>query len=101
MALEVEGRKNRDTHRLFSTLESTLGDAVKGMEARSVSPRYLKLFKLILKFDPARDKKLHNCKRNSHKIILWEFLLQLCDNYCHLARIFSLNCVWLAGWLTD
>lgn len=35
MALEVEGRKNRDTHRLFSTLESTLGDAVKGMEARS------------------------------------------------------------------
>lgn len=42
MALEVEGRKNRDTHRLFSTLESTLGDAVKGMEARSVSSRYLK-----------------------------------------------------------
>ena len=53
MALEVEGRKNRDTHRLFSTLESTLGDAVKGMEARSVSLRYLKLSKLILKFDPA------------------------------------------------
>ena len=53
MALEVEGRKNRDTHRLFSTLESTLGDAVKGMEARSVSLRYLKLSKLILKFAPA------------------------------------------------
>ena len=56
MALEVEGRKNRDTHRLFSTLESTLGDAVKGMEARSVSSRYLKLFKLSLKFDPANTK---------------------------------------------
>ncbi|KAJ7350150.1 spindle assembly [Desmophyllum pertusum] len=40
MTLEVEGRKNRDTHRLFSTLESTLGDAVKGMEARSVSSKY-------------------------------------------------------------
>ena len=53
MALEVEGRKNRDTHRLFSTLESTLGDAVKGMEARSVSSRCLKLSKLILKFDTA------------------------------------------------
>ena len=37
MALEVEGRKNRDTHRLFSTLENTLGDSVKGMEARTVS----------------------------------------------------------------
>jgi len=36
MALEVEGRKNRDTHRLFSTLENTLGDSVKGMEARAV-----------------------------------------------------------------
>ncbi|XP_022799763.1 HAUS augmin-like complex subunit 3 [Stylophora pistillata] len=34
MALEVEGRKNRDVHRLFSTLESTLGDAVKGIDAR-------------------------------------------------------------------
>lgn len=40
MALEVEGRKNRDTHRLFSTLESTLGDAVSGVEARSVSSIY-------------------------------------------------------------
>ena len=37
MALEVEGRKNRDTHRLFSTLESTLGDSLKGTEERSVS----------------------------------------------------------------
>ena len=56
MALEVEGRKNRDTHRLFSTLESTLGDAVKGIEARSVSSKYLKLLKMILKFDPAKHK---------------------------------------------
>ena len=56
MALEVEGRKNRDTHRLFSTLESTLGDEVKGMEARSVSSRYLRL-------SSGEDKKLHNCKK--------------------------------------
>lgn len=34
MALEVEGRKNRGTHRLFSTLESTLGDSANGLEAR-------------------------------------------------------------------
>ncbi|XP_073259041.1 HAUS augmin-like complex subunit 3 [Porites lutea] len=34
MALEVEGRKNRNTHRLFSTLESTLEDSVKGLESR-------------------------------------------------------------------
>ena len=38
MAHEVESRKNRDTHRLFSALASTLGDTVlKGTEARSVS----------------------------------------------------------------
>ncbi|XP_068726090.1 HAUS augmin-like complex subunit 3 isoform X1 [Montipora capricornis] len=35
MALEVEGRKNRDIHRLFSGLESTLSDSVMGLEARS------------------------------------------------------------------
>ena len=40
MALEVEGRKNRDIHRLFSTLESTLGDAVNGIDARFVSCTY-------------------------------------------------------------
>ena len=70
MALEVEGRKNRDNHRLFSTLESTLGDAVKGMEARSVSSRYLRLSKLILKLDPW-TKSSHNCKRNSHKSFIF------------------------------
>ena len=64
MALEVEGRKNRDTHRLFSTLESTLGDSVKGMEARSVSSRYLRL-------SSGEDKKLHSCKRNSHKSFIF------------------------------
>ena len=37
MALEVEGRRNRNTHRLFSTLESTLEDSVKGLESRYVS----------------------------------------------------------------
>ena len=58
MALEVEGRKNRDTHRLFSTLESTLGDAVKGIEARSVSSKYLKLLKMILKFDPTKHNTI-------------------------------------------
>lgn len=37
MALEVEGRKNRDIHRLFSTLETTLSESITGLDARSVS----------------------------------------------------------------
>lgn len=36
MALEVEGRKNRDIHRLFSTLETTLSESITGLDARSV-----------------------------------------------------------------